>query len=40
MMRQEERAQLLVPIADFIKEFEQAFERSLQSDESVLSHAL
>ena len=40
MMRQEERAQLLVPIADFIKEFEQAFERSLQSDASVLSHAL
>ena len=39
-MSQEERAQLLVPIADFIKEFEQDFRRSLQSDAPVLSHAL
>ena len=40
MMSQEERTRLLIPIADFIKEFEQAFKLSLQSDASVLSHAL
>ena len=39
-MSQEERTRLLIPIADFIKEFEQVFKRSLQSDASVLSHAL
>ncbi len=40
MMSLEERAQLLVPIADFVEEFEQDFKRSLQSDAPVLSHAL
>ena len=39
-MSQEERTRLLIPIANFIKEFEQAFQQSLQSDASVLTHAL
>ena len=36
----EDRHQLLAPIADFIATFEQEFRRSLESDSSVLTHAL
>lgn len=39
-MRQEVYAQILAPISEFIKAFEQAFSRSLQSDQAILKHAL